>query len=332
MSTYTHLQPEQLCRISALTDAGLSALSIAQQLGIHRCTLYREWRRCGGREHYSAPAASRDRRAARARGAGNARRYDEAAWQRVCEGLQASLSPDALVGRARLIEPERLLPRRSRIYAWAQQQGLAWWHSPGFRIRRYGKRRAASAKGNNGAPADSWRGRLASIESRPERVAQRTEFGHFELDTLVGKQTDSARLLVAVDRASLKTKIALLPRCTAQAVANAIAHWRGRSKASRAQFRSFTPDQGAEFARIETVFPAKQVYLCHKHSPWEKPVVENTNGLIRFYVPKGSKISKLSPEFVGWVEDQLNNRPRKVLGYLTPNEVASLPQPPCRAS
>jgi transposase, IS30 family len=332
--TYTHLQPEQLCRISALTDAGLSAALIAQQLGIHRCTLYREWRRCGGRAHYSAPGAQTDRRAARARGANNARRYDEAVWARVVHGLQAALSPDALVGRARLMESEaeRALPCRSRIYAWAQQQGRAWWQQPALRLRRYGPRRPASAWGNNGAPAHSWRGRLSSIELRPEAVARRTEFGHFELDTVVGKQTDSARLLVAVDRASLKTKITLLPRCSAQAVADAIAHWRGRTKASRAQFRSFTPDQGAEFARLHTVFDPQHIYLCHKHSPWEKPVVENTNGLIRFYIPKGSKISRLTPAFVQWVEDQLNNRPRRVLGYRTPNEVASLPQPPCRAS
>ena len=97
----------------------------------------------------------------------------------------------------------------------------------------------------------------------------------------MGLQREGTRLVVAVERLKLLTRIAFQPRCSALALAKAVAGWRGNSKRSRALFASFTPDQGSEFARVETVFPAAQVYLCHRHSPWEKGRVEQTNGRIR---------------------------------------------------
>jgi transposase, IS30 family len=332
MSHYTQLQRDQLCAISALTEAGASATAIAKQLGLSRSTLYREWARCGGRARYELEAAVAQRARARAGGAQNARRYDCAAWAEVNAALQNAWSPDSIAGRRRVLcgADERPLPRRSRIYVWAHAQDAPWWKHK--RIRRYGSRGAKPAIGRNGAPEDHWRARLNSIESRADSINQRIEFRHWELDSVVGLQRESARLLVAVERLSLLTRIAFLPRYSALLVAKAVAGWRGKTKRSRAMFASFTPDQGSEFARLETVFPAEQVYLCHKHSPWEKGRVENTNGLIRHYVPKGQSMSDLTAEKVAWIEGQLNNRPRASLGYLTPNEVAFLEQSHCPAS
>ena len=341
MRSYTQLQRDQLCKISALTREGVSAAQIARSIGVHRSTIYDEWNRCGGRAQYCEDAAEFDRLMKRAAGADNACRFDESVWASVQQQLDTAWSPRMISGRARAFAPSTgdsdagssaraATPSASRIYAWAQSQPLAWW--TGKRLRRYGARKLRVTLGNNGAPAEHWRGRLNSIDARPEAINERIEARHWELDTIVGLQRDSARLLVAVERLSLLTRIRFLPRCTAQAVADAVACWRGRTSAQRALFASFTPDQGTEFARLETVFPAEQVFLCHKHSPWEKARVENTNGLIRFYVPKGEPIHQLSDEKVAWIEEQLNNRPRETLGWLTPNEVASLENPRCRAS
>ena len=332
MSHYTQLQRDQLCAISALSASGASAVAIAKQLGLSRSTLYREWSRCGGRARYDVDAAVKQRGRARAGGADNARIYDEAAWAEVNASLQTAWSPDSIAGRRRALPDagQRPLPCRSRIYVWAHAQDAPWWREK--RIRRYGPRGAKPAIGRNGAPEGHWRARLNSIEARPEPINQRTEFRHWEIDTVVGLQRQSARLLVAVERLTLLTRIGFLPRCSAVAVAKAVAGWRGNTKHSRALFASFTPDQGSEFARLETVFPAEQVYLCHQHSPWEKGRVEQTNGLIRHYVPKGQSMSELTEEKVAWIENQLNNRPRASLGYLTPNEVASLEQSSCPAS
>ena len=332
MSRYTQLQRDQLCSISALTQAGVTAVAIAKQLGLSRSTLYREWSRCGGRARYDVNVAVEQRGLARAGGANNARIYDEAAWAEVHASLQNAWSPDSIAGRRRALpaEGEQALPCRSRIYVWAHAQDAPWWKDK--RIRRYGPRGGRPAIGRNGAPEGHWRARLNSIEARPESINQRTEFRHWELDTVVGLQRESTRLLVAVERLSLLTRIGFLPRCGALAVAKAVAGWRGKTKRSRSMFASFTPDQGSEFARLETVFSAEQVYLCHKHSPWEKGRVEQTNGLIRYYVPKGQSMSDLTEEKVAWIESQLNNRPRPSLGYLTPNEVASLEQSSCPTS
>ena len=332
MSHYTQLQRDQLCAISALTEAGATGTAIAKQLGLARSTLYREWARCGGRAHYELEAAIEQRQQARAGGANNARIFDEATWAEVNASLQNAWSPDSIALRRRALpaSAERPLPCRSRIYVWAHAQDAPWWTHK--RIRRYGPRTKHPAIGGNGAPEGHWRARLNTIEARPESINQRIEFRHWEIDSVVGLQRESARLLVAVERLTLLSRIAFLPRCSAQAVANAVASWRGKSKLSRSMFASFTPDQGSEFARLETVFAAEQVYLCHTHWPWEKGRVEQTNGLIRYYVPKGQSMSDLSVEKVAWIEDQLNNRPRASLGYLTPNEVASLEQSTCPAS
>ena len=332
MSHYTQLQRDQLCAISALTEAGASAMAIAKQLGLSRSTLYREWGRCGGRAHYELERAVKQRADARAGGANNARIYDASAWSQINTALQNAWSPGSISGRRRALPApgEQPLPCRSRIYVWAHAQDAPWWKEK--RIRRYGPRGGKPAMGRNGAPEGHWRTRLNSIEARPEPINQRIEFRHWELDTVVGLQQQSCRLLVATERLSLLTRIAFLPRCSALAVAKAVAGWRGKTKQQRMMFASFTPDQGSEFARLETVFPAEQVYLCHKHSPWEKGRVEQTNGLIRYYVPKGQSMSDLTEEKVAWIEDQLNNRPRASLGYLTPNEVAFLERPSCPTS
>jgi IS30 family transposase len=65
------------------------------------------------------------------------------------------------------------------------------------------------------------------------------------------------------------------------------------------------------------------IYPCQPHRPWQKPTVENTNGLIRFYIPKGKFIGNLTPEFVAYVEHQLNHRPRKCLHWKTPAQLLS---------
>ncbi len=82
------------------------------------------------------------------------------------------------------------------------------------------------------------------------------------------------------------------------------------------------PDQGSEFARLPKI-KSLTVYPCQPHRPRQKPTVENTNGLIRHYVPKGQLISHLTPEFVAHIEHQLNHRPRLCLNWETPAELLS---------
>lgn len=83
-----------------------------------------------------------------------------------------------------------------------------------------------------------------------------------------------------------------------------------------------TADNGKEFAGHQEVAQALgiDVYFAHPYSSWERGTNENTNGLIRQYIPKGSSFEQYDDKYIEFVEDQLNNRPRKCLGYLTPNQ------------
>ena len=171
MGSFTHLQRDQLCKISALTAEGVSAGHIARSIGVHRSTIYGEWNRCGGRAHYCEDAAEFDRLMKRAAGADNARRYDKAIWASVQRQLDAAWSPRMIDARSRAFArasahtdvgagaraatpglPETrgsgVMPSASRIYAWAQTQPHAWW--TGKRIRRYGPRKLRVTLGNNG--------------------------------------------------------------------------------------------------------------------------------------------------------------------------------------
>ena len=85
---------------------------------------------------------------------------------------------------------------------------------------------------------------------------------------------------------------------------------------------TITADNGKEFAKHQEIAKELDIsfYFCKPYHSWERGANENTNGLIRQYIPKGTDFSEITDEFVSWIENKLNNRPRKRLGYLTPNE------------
>ena len=89
---------------------------------------------------------------------------------------------------------------------------------------------------------------------------------------------------------------------------------------------TITADNGKEFAKHQEIAKELQItfYFCKPYHSWERGANENTNGLIRQYIPKGTDFSEITDEFVSWVENKLNNRPRKRLGYFTPNEKFNL--------
>ena len=320
MKGYTHLQPSELCKISALAALNLSSAAIAAELKRHPATIRRERARCAGR--YDEQLARAHRSAARRRCANNAQRWHAPDWQRVELGLCRHHSPQQIRGRAwTLGEPP--LPSCSRIYTWlaeVEHKDTDFFH--GKRVRRYGSR---AERARRHAPSH-WAARASSIAERPEPINARTQFGHWEIDTVEGRKSDSPRVLVATERMSLLTRLAFIPKNNAAAVLKGLRRWRGRR---RSLFLSLTPDQGCEFAHLERFLPNSHIFACDPHSPWQKGIVENTNGLLRFYIPKGYSIGQFSPEYVQYVEDLINDRPRKSLDWLTPRELASLLHSAC---
>ena len=155
-----------------------------------------------------------------------------------------------------------------------------------------------------------------SIERRPKEVEQRLCVGDWEIDTVLGKP-GTGGLVTVVDR---KTRLLLATKIedkTAAAVQVALIHL-----LKGVECRSLTTDNGKEFARHKEVSAALgvSVYFAHPHSPWERGTNENTNGLIREYLPKGIDFREVRNDDVLRIVERLNNRPRKCLGFRTPNE------------
>jgi IS30 family transposase len=166
------------------------------------------------------------------------------------------------------------------------------------------------------------RGKIAdmlSIEERPIDVADRTVPGHWEGDLIIGKNKRTA-LGTLVERVTRYTLLVTLEAKDADSVRKAYA--RALQKLPRSLTLSLTYDQGKEMSghKAFTVATGITVYFAHPSSPWERGTNENTNGLVRQFFPKGTAFNKLPTGAVRHVQNLLNDRPRKVLNYRTPNE------------
>ncbi len=158
-----------------------------------------------------------------------------------------------------------------------------------------------------------------SIEERPAEVADRTIPGHWEGDLLMGSRNASA-IGTLIERTTRMTFLVRLENKYARSVRKAFAEeFRYLPKGLK---RTLTYDQGQEMAehKLFTKETDISVYFAHPHSPWERGTNENTNALLRQYFPKGTDFTKISKGRIKMVQDELNDRPRKTLGWYTPHE------------
>ncbi len=158
-----------------------------------------------------------------------------------------------------------------------------------------------------------------SIEERPKEVADRIIPGHWEGDLVVGHRNASA-IGTLVERTTRMSFLVKLNNQDANTVRKAFAEeFRHLPKGLK---KTLTYDQGGEMAQHKLFMKETKitVYFAHPHSPWERGSNENTNALIRQYFPKGTNFSKISNNRLKEVQDELNDRPRKTLGFYTPHE------------
>ena len=158
------------------------------------------------------------------------------------------------------------------------------------------------------------------IDLRPQNANDRLEFGHFEADTILSSKKSKSALLVLVDRKTRYTKIKKLDRKTASLTSSLIVS--ALSECNITHIHSITYDNGCEFVKHELVNEklGTKSYFCKPYHAWEKGTVENTNGVIRRFFSKRTDFDKISDRKIKFVEDWINSKPMKILGFRTPAE------------
>lgn len=156
-----------------------------------------------------------------------------------------------------------------------------------------------------------------SIEKRPSSILRRNRIGHWETDNVIGKQTDKTALSVTVERKILFTLLTRLLDRSATTKRHALV-----TRLTGYPTKTLTADNGKENSHHQTIARELNLlmYFCHSYASWEKGTVENTNGRIRRYIPKGVSIDSVSDETIAAIEEKLNHTPRKRLSFLTPCE------------
>jgi IS30 family transposase len=320
---YTHLTSQERYVISHLRVAGFSLREIARRLGRHHSTISREIRRNGPTYpggvywyYFIEPSVERKRRKARS----HRRQSFLPLVDYVESRLRQDWPPEAIARRLSIEFPldERMRVSHETIYRWvfldAEQGGTLHRH-----LSRRHKRRREQKR--YGAGRRFIPGRV-DIDDRPAIVNERSRFGDWEADLMLGARGFGA-IATHVERKSRYLMAALLSDRKADSFnASAIPSYQTVPQELR---QTLTLDNGKEFSRFKELEEGTglTVYFAKPYAAWQRGTNENTNGLLRFYFPKGTKLKRVSEASLKRAVDRLNNRPRKCLGYRTPHEVFS---------
>jgi transposase, IS30 family len=301
--------------LAQLLELKMPKLEIARRLHKHRSTVYRELARNTGPVGYLPEEAQQrtdirrwvNHRVLKMRDP----RVHDYVWRR----LKRYWSPDQIAGRSRREfrrQPARQISRQT-IYQWIHQQPApqrsTWRGCLRFGVPRRKRREDAGRLRN-----------AVRIDGRPAIVASRRRYGDWEGDTIVGRGRVGG-LLSLVERKSGFTLLARVPnrraatvRCAAEETLAAL---------PKTLLHTATFDNGKEFAEHERLSAATglAIYFAQPYAAWQRGTNENTNGLVRQYVPKGTDLTATSHRAVAAIQSSLNDRPRKRLGYRTPREV-----------
>ena len=315
---YTQLTQEQRYQIHALLKMEHSKIEIANTLGVHKSTISRELQRNRGQRGYRPKQAHQFALQRRKK----ARKMITAdIWALVEEKLRQDWSPEQI---ARRFGKEGIAISHEHIYQYVYADkrvgGNLWTH---LRCKKKRRKRVGSYDRRGKIP------NRKSIDERPEVVEQRTRLGDWEVDLMLGKDHQGV-LVTLTERKSRFTLLRGVASKQAKLVSQAIIEllqW-------VSSLESITADNGKEFAAHQHISQALSVdfYFAHPYSSWERGTNENTNGLIRQYVPKSRSLKNLSFQEELMIMDQLNLRPRKCLDFRTPFEVFFEHQPVALAS
>jgi IS30 family transposase len=296
-----------------LLKQGVKKNEIAEEIKVHRSVLYRELNRNkqkrGGYNAKWAHKLAQERKERFKR----QRKLSEKVKKIIGEKLGDEWSPEQIAGYCKSKGIEMVSYKT--IYEYIRKD-----KEQGGEL--FKKLRIASKPYRKKYGKQDYRGKIpnrVSIDERPEAVGKKERYGDWEVDTMVGKQHQGA-VLTMVERKSYFTLLEKLERplsgSTKQKMINRMAPY-------KAFVHTITSDNGHEFAEHEQIAKKLEAdfYFTHPYSAWEKAINENTNGLIRQYLPKKKNLREVSEETIRQIENKLNNRPRKSLQWKTPLQV-----------
>ncbi|OSI11343.1 IS30 family transposase [Neisseria canis] len=308
--SYTQLTQDERYRIRYLSRHH-TVTEIAKRLNRHKSTISREIKRhCPQGQQYSAEKAQQQSRLTKQRKRKPYKLHSQLI-QHIATLIRRKLSPEQVC--AYLYKHHRITLHHSTVYRYLRQDksngGTLWQH---LRIACKSYRKRYGSTWSRGKVPDR-----TGIENRPAIVDQKSRIGDWEADTVVGKDQKSA-LLTLVERVTRYTIICKLKNFKAKDTARAVIRV---LKAHKNRVHTITMDNGKEFYRHIRIAQAleAETYFCRPYRSWEKGLNENTNGLIRQYFPKQTDFRNISHREIRRVQDELNHRPRKTLGYETPS-------------
>ena len=315
---YKQLDFRKRCQIYGLWRAGHSYTEIAKEVGVHKSTISRELKRnitfvrtALGSWQYK-PNYAQSYTDERHKEKYKHVKFTKEVEQFVREKLLQDWSPDQISGYAKRCNLFSI--SHEWIYQFIlkdkEKGGKLYLHLR-HQNKKYRKRYGSPKRQG---PIKNRR----FIDDRPAIVDDKKRVGDWEIDTIIGKERKQA-IVTIVERVSKKTVLKKVRAKTAELVAKATIE--GLRKFTNLIF-TITGDNGSEFANHEKISKElnAEFYFAHPYASWERGLNENTNGLVRQYLKKGSDFSSINDNDLLIIANKLNNRPRKSLNYETPNE------------
>ena len=302
--SYTHLSLGERYQIYALKGAEHSINFIARALNRSPSTISRELERNKSLRGYRVNHAHNK---ACARRSNNALSIIADVWDWVTDKLTEGFSPEQIAGVHGGISHMSIYR-----YIWRDKnQGGTLWQCLRRKAKPYRQRLTAETRGRIND--------RVSIHERPSIVETRTRIGDWEADTVIGQHHKQA-IVTLVERKTGLLKMKRVLKRSAQHVSDAMIELLMPVKI---QVKTITSDNGKEFAEHKKVRQQlfSPFFFADAYASWQRGTNENTNGLIREYLPKGCDFRQVSDDEIQAIEDKLNNRPRKRLGFKTPNQV-----------
>ena len=312
MNRYTHFTIEEREKARCLLEQGLSIRAIARILRRAPSSVSREIQRNQYKNgNYAAHHAQRLYEKRKKHCGRMPKLYDETIKAYVLERMELRWTPEQICARAKF-EKQPFLLSFVTIYRAIDNGVLPRQLKKIMRFKwKYKKRKGIDNRGKIQ--------NTTSIHNRPEAANNRTEPGHWESDTVLGKRKTGC-FGTHVERMSGFLVAFYLSDRRDKAFNSATI--KAFDDLPNALKKSFTTDNGKEFTHHEQLAQATgmDIYFCDPHAPWQRGTNENTNGLLRQFFPKGTSLAHVSDKELNFVVDLINNRPRKRLGWITPNE------------